>query len=118
MGKLETQVKRFLQKVNEKYRLSSVIMFGSRVRNDYLEKSDIDLLLVSDDFEDIKFFERPSCIYEYWDWKSGIPLEVICYTENEFKRKKRQMGFVRTAVETGRAIWETGRGGKKKPREN
>ena len=104
MDKATSKVKEFIKKVNREYPLSQAIIFGSRSRNDYLEGSDIDLMLVSDSFKNIRFFDRPSLLYEYWDWGCGLPLELLCYTGKEFKKKRGQISIVRTAFKEGSSL--------------
>jgi hypothetical protein len=89
----------FVRRVNKHFKIKKAIAFGSRVRGDYLEWSDVDVLLVSEDFEGIEFTERMSRMYEYW--KSDYPLEVLCYTPEEFEKKRKQICIVREAVQEG-----------------
>ena len=98
MGKEEAYVRAFLKKLRG-YRITTAIMFGSRVRGDYLEHSDIDLLLVSPDFEGVVFPQRSADVSGYWD--ADISLEVVCYTPDEFEKKRRQIGMVADAVREG-----------------
>lgn len=76
-----------------------IIMFGSRARGEHLEDSDIDIIVVSEKFEKIDFRERIIMAYGLWDKKQG--LNIICYTPEEFEKKKKQIGIVKTAVEEG-----------------
>ena len=48
---------------------------------------------------DKRFSERISDLLEFWD--EEIDLEVLYYNQEEFKRKKKQIGIIRTAVEDG-----------------
>ena len=64
--------------------------------------SDVDIILVSKSFEGIAFTERMSRMYAYWEGE--VPLEVICYTPEEFERKKRQIGTIKTAVREGKKL--------------
>ena len=88
-----------MENVKKDYSIERVIFFGSRSRNDHLECSDFDVIVVSDDFEKIFFTDRISKMYKYW--KSPKSLEIFCYTLKEFERKKRQLCIVKKAVETG-----------------
>lgn len=99
MGKEIAQVKMFLEKVQRDFRIKRAILFGSRVRGDYLKHSDIDLILVSDDFEGVSFPDRSSKMYPYW--KGDFPLEVLCYTVKEFEKKKEMIGLVQDALKEG-----------------
>ena len=81
------------------YRLERFILFGSRARNEELLTSDADLIVVSDDFRDIKFRLRPAQVLELWPDK--VDLEVLCYTPEEFARMEQRIGIVRQAVAEG-----------------
>jgi hypothetical protein len=92
-------VKRFVKRVGKDFKLEAVIFFGSRARGDYLLHSDVDVILISPDFEGIGFTERMSRMYGYWNYE--YPFEVLCYTPREFKKKKKQIGIVRQALREG-----------------
>ena len=87
---------KFLKK---KFSPDKIILFGSRAREDNLEESDIDIMVISDKFSKIGFRERIIESYGLWDKKQG--LDVICYTPEEFEKRKKQMGIVQTAAEEG-----------------
>jgi len=97
-------VKQFVAAVGRVYRLHKALVFGSRARGDYLKHSDVDLLLVSDDFADVPFPDRPSRLYQYWT--GGLPLEVLCYTRAEFEKKSQMIGLVQDAVKEGISLLE------------
>lgn len=99
MDETVDKVRRFLDKVDQSYRLKRAILFGSRARGDYLKDSDIDLILVSEDFAPIPFPERASKLYQYRE--GGLPLEILCYTQKEFDTKKKRIGLVKEAVSQG-----------------
>jgi len=79
-----------------------VILFGSRARGDYLEDSDYDIIVVSSKFKGIHFTKRSEIILRIL-WNAGIrdDIEVLCYTPEEFKKKKSMLGIVQNAVEEG-----------------
>lgn len=99
MGEVPAEIVEFVENLKDDYSIEKVIFFGSRTRNDYLESSDFDVIVVSADFEGIFFTDRISKMYKYW--KSPKSLEVFCYTPEEFERKSNQFCIVRKAVETG-----------------
>lgn len=76
-----------------------VIVFGSRARGEALEHSDLDVVLVSDAFRDVSWLDRPTRVHEECDIRFGV--ELLCYTPDEFRRKREELGVVRTAVEEG-----------------
>ena len=76
-----------------------VIVFGSRARGDALSTSDLDLILVSSRFASVPFLERPVQVLESLDYPGG--LELLCYTPEEFERKREELGIVCVAVKEG-----------------
>lgn len=89
----------FAKRVRKRFEPSRLMLFGSRARGDNFRSSDYDVLIVSSKFQGIAFPDRMSQVYAYWDneWK----LEPLCYTEEEFERKRKQQGIVRTAIKEG-----------------
>ncbi len=104
MGKKPDQrIKTFMQKVRKKYKIEKAILFGSRARGDNLKNSDYDVILVSPDFAGTFFSRRIARMYEFWDY---LPLDIepLCYTPEEFEKKKNQTGLVRQAAKEGITI--------------
>lgn len=103
-AKIKKDMRTFLSRIKE-LNIEMVVIFGSRVRGDYLKYSDLDIIIVSRDFSNVPFIDRSNVIYKYYDaWKGEGSLEVICYTPEEFERKKAQIGMVKDAVEEGLII--------------
>ncbi|ADC66542.1 DNA polymerase beta domain protein region [Ferroglobus placidus DSM 10642] len=69
-------------------KISGIYLFGSYARGDYLKRSDIDLIVVSDDWEGVAFLKRLDIVNEIiWKEKLGN-VEVIPVTTEELKRKE------------------------------
>jgi len=82
--------------------LEKAIAFGSRVRGDYTERSDIDIILVSPDFEGVPVARRSREFYLDWNYEQLPEPEFICLTPDEFdSKRKKDPHIVRTAVEEG-----------------
>ncbi len=79
-------------------RVEEAYAFGSRVRGDWLENSDIDVVIVSEDFKNMKFLERLD-LMERIQWEEGITphVEVLPYTREEFRKKLRESAVLRDA---------------------
>ena len=92
-------LKAYLQEMNKKFKIEKAILFGSRARGEELHTSDVDLILVSRDFKNLHFRKRMIMALEGWD--ADLDLEVLCYTPEEFERKKKELGIVRVAVKEG-----------------
>ena len=95
-------IKEFLKNLKKDFKINRVIFFGSRTGQDYLEYSDIDLVIVSEDFEGIDFTKRMSLMYNYW--KSNYDVDFLCYTLKEFEKLSKMITIVREAVNKGVVI--------------
>jgi len=103
MGKESDEIKKLLRnfkrRIKQKIILDRLILFGSRARGTAKENSDIDLIIVSKDFENQKSFRRPAKFYVDWDY--DYDTDIICLTPNELEIKKKQIGIIKTAVKEG-----------------
>lgn len=64
-----------------------------------MAESDLDLLVVSEPFQGISFLERASTLLMNLDLPFAT--DVLCYTPEEFARKRRELGIVSQALEEG-----------------
>lgn len=96
------EIEKFLKRVEQAIRIEKVIVFGSRARGDNLADSDVDLIIVSEDFEGIPYYERMDKLILLWE--SPLDLDVLCYTPEEFQMKKEEICIVKQAVEEGVVI--------------
>lgn len=90
---------RYLPRLRRRYRPELVLVFGSSARGDALAESDLDLLVISTRFRGVPFLERAPAVLATLD--SRIPVDVLCYTPEEFARKRRALGLVSLALEEG-----------------
>ncbi len=68
--------------------IKEVYLFGSYARGDWLKESDLDLIVVSTDFRNMKFTERLDLVNEIaWRLRITPPLEVIPLTPEELRRE-------------------------------
>jgi len=100
MDKSSVQIaQKFLKKIAQKINVKKLILFGSRARGDYLKDSDYDFIIVSEYFEKKPFIFRAGFFYDFWD--EDVDIEILCYTPEEFERKKKQQGIVQQAIKEG-----------------
>lgn len=99
MGKDISDVRKLIKRLRRKMTVDRAIVFGSRVRGNSLQDSDLDLIIVSGDFRGVFFTDRPKSVYPYW--KARVPLEVICLTPEEFDEKRKGITVIREAVRDG-----------------
>ena len=92
-------VQEFAEKLSRDFFVKKIIFFGSRAVGRARRDSDIDLIIVSDDFEGMDFFERVYKMYEYWE--TSVPVDFLCYTSKEFERLRKRISIVREALENG-----------------
>ncbi len=102
--KVRYLIDNYMEKIKDIYAANEVWLWGSRAYGTPNKYSDIDLIVVSDKFSKIKFIRR---MYEFTN-KLGLLLDrnaevvdALCYTPEEFERKKQEIGVVREAVEKG-----------------
>ena len=93
---------RYLPRLKRQYRPQLVMVFGSRVKSEALADSDLDLLVVSERFRGVPFLERLSVVLR--DLDLPFPADLLCYTAEEFERKRREIGIVRRALQEGVAL--------------
>ena len=68
-------------------RVGEVYLFGSHARGDYLKSSDIDLLVVSEDWEGIPFLKRLDIVNEVI-WRENLGnVEALPVTKRELETR-------------------------------
>jgi len=93
------EVGRLKDALARRFRLTRMILFGSRARGDHLRTSDVDLIVVSPDFVDMPFLKRIREVVALWE--GDLDLEVLPYTPEELARKENEIGIVARAVREG-----------------
>ena len=79
-------------------RVMEAYLFGSRVRGDSLDTSDVDLVLVSGDWEGVRYAERLDLVYRV-EWEEDIHpwVEVIPLTPRELVERLEGSAVLRDA---------------------
>lgn len=106
MGKKKSELiealKEFKEKIRQKYGVREMILFGSQVRGEADENSDIDLIIVGEEFKDKNPLKRPFELY--LEWTEDYPVDFLCYTPEEFDEKRNEISIVRHAIKEGIVI--------------
>jgi predicted nucleotidyltransferase len=95
---------KYLGKIKSIYAPDEMWLWGSRAYGSPGEYSDIDLIVVSRKFSDIKFLRR---MYKFIETigllgdKNAEAVDVLCYTPDEFARKREQISIVNEAIRKG-----------------
>lgn len=97
-GEVLRDVELFLRKVNERFKIKEAYLFGSFVRGDWLKTSDIDLVIVSEDFNGVGFLSRLDALNKIqWDLGLRHFIEVIPLTPQEFQERLQYSAVLRNA---------------------
>jgi len=62
-------------------RINSIVLFGSHARAEDLQWSDVDLLIISEDFSRMKAEDRVRLVLEKWEYEK--PVEPVCLSFEE-----------------------------------
>ncbi len=94
---IERFKKEALPKIIEEFHPEKVFLFGSRIKGEAREESDIDVILVAKAFSKIPFLKRMPMVIR----KTRFPKHVdyICYSPEEFERIKQTSSVVMDALE-------------------
>lgn len=100
MGKKSSEDK-MIGKIREYMKIIGVrkaILFGSRAKGEHLDTSDVDLILISEKFTNLRFVER---FYElHKKWHLPYYLEVLPFTPKEFRALSNR-SIIKEAIESG-----------------
>lgn len=91
--------KEFKKTLRKEFSIELFILFGSRAGNSFSQYSDFDIIVVSKDFAKYPWHRRP--IKAYLEWKKDYPLEILCYTPEEFNQIKKKSFVIREAIKKG-----------------
>lgn len=94
--------KEFKKKVTAKIKVDKFILFGSRATQKFRNDSDFDVMIISEDFQDIPWYRRAVDLYMIWD--RDYPLELLCYTPQEIEGRLERVGIVAEAMKKGIGI--------------
>lgn len=96
---IKSKLRDFKKSVNKDFPIRKMYFFGSRATGRPHKYSDIDLIIVSPKFKKLNFFQRGAKMYDYWNLR--MPVDFLCYSEEEFKKLKKEVTIVREAVREG-----------------
>ena len=103
---IQRVVKGYVKKLSPSIFVNKAILTGSWARGTQREDSDVDLIIISDDFSKMPFSERLSYLHKAWTNK--IPLEAFGYTVDEFRQLRHRSIYVRDAIRNGLVLDESG----------
>lgn len=75
------------KEVSKEIKVEKVYIYGSMARGDYHSNSDIDIAVISKDFQGLNHRERyQKIINPVRKVTKDKPVDLVCYTPKEFKR--------------------------------
>lgn len=95
---IRSLVRRYLRSLPVK--VDVMIFFGSTVYGERLRDSDIDLIVVSEDFEGVPFERRMLLFHKFW--RHRVPLEAFGFTHGELEILRHRSIIVQEALEKGK----------------
>ena len=102
---IETIIKTLIEGLSEKIKVDFVYVFGSSIRGDWLKHSDIDVIIVSQDFKNLPFIKRIDIIEEIqWRKKIKPHIEAIPLTLEELNEKITSSAALMNASEYWKKI--------------
>ena len=92
-------IKKFIRLVSEEFPLRYVYLFGSYANGNAGEYSDVDLAIVSDNFEGSRFFDKKKLIK--YILQTSTDLEIHPFSTDDFTEDNP---FVKEIIQTGLKI--------------
>jgi len=80
-------------------KVDRTILFGSTAKGDRLEDSDVDLIVISQDFQKMTLPQRFLVLQK--NWKPHLDLEAFGFTQEEFDQLKDKSIVLQEATENG-----------------
>lgn len=84
---IDAMIEDYIARLRQEIRIERVVLFGSRSRNEALVHSDIDLAVVSPDFETMPWVRRLEFLWMRWRYPA--PAECFGYTPEEFANPRK-----------------------------
>jgi predicted nucleotidyltransferase len=93
------EIMEFKKKIEKKFYVEKIIIFGSAARGEMGRHSDVDLIVVSKKFGMRNFFEVVPKLYG--EWYLRYPVDFIIYNKKEFNKLKKEVSIVSEALKEG-----------------
>jgi len=104
-AELEEAILHFVRALEREIRIEAVILYGSYTTGEPHEWSDIDLAVVSPDFDGVSMSKRQSTISRLGWRDADLRIEPIGYPSSEYHDPGRH-SFLREIIRTGRVVYE------------
>ena len=99
---LEKLKQKIIPKLIQEFEPEKILLFGSRIRGEASEDSDLDVIIVSNVFVDIPFVKRMPMVLKTIRFDKHI--DFICYSPSEFQKIKSRSSIIMDALKYGEYI--------------
>jgi len=101
-------IKEYLKYFPKNLRVKSIFLFGSYATGKIRKDSDVDIIVISPDFEKMSFIKRLellSCLRRSKITRS-IPMDILGYTPEEFNEIDKESIVMKEAKKEGKMIYK------------
>jgi hypothetical protein len=97
-------INNYLDKIKTLFNPQEIWVWGSRIYGTPTPYSDVDMIVVSPKFSQIRFLKRRSTFLRetglLYDKKAEV-VDALCYSPEEFERRRNTIGIVSEALVKG-----------------
>ena len=101
---IDMTIKKYIEALEQKVRVSKVVLYGSWAKGQPHEYSDIDLAIFSPDFGKSKLFELQ--LLSKLSWEVDESIEAIPYSIDKLTNPEPS-SFVYEILKTGKTVYES-----------
>jgi predicted nucleotidyltransferase len=102
--KIKYIINNYLDKIKDLFNPQEIWLWGSRIYGSPTPYSDVDMIIVSPKFGKIRFLKRRSTFLRetglLYDKKAEV-VDALCYSPEEFERRRNTIGIVSEALAKG-----------------
>lgn len=99
------KIKSFINLLKDNIEIEKVILFGSFVKGEQKKWSDVDLAIISDDFEKMNFHKRLVFLGMIAWYAKTTEIEALGYTLDEYKNATK-LDFLGEIKRTGKIVYQ------------
>ena len=106
---VEKMVDQYVSKFPVNVVVDKVFLFGSYATGQARDDSDVDLIVLSDDFREMPFIKRLeflSKLRRHAPLSLEVPMDIFGYTPEEFEEIDKESAIMRRAKKEGRFVWQ------------
>lgn len=100
---IEQWIDEFGRRLSRRLRVDRILLFGSRVRGEALHESDVDLAVISPDFEGMNSIKRAELLTR--EWGPGPDADCFGLTPAELENATNELTFAGQIRKTGKVVF-------------